>query len=314
MSRGGVAPGDRVERLVRSVAADADFAVVSNPEFLREGAAIDDFMHPDRVVIGSADPRAAEAMRELYRPICGDDVPFLVLRRRSAELAKYAANAFLATKITFINEVANLCEQIDGDIGEVAQAIGLDRRIGPDFLRAGPGYGGSCFPKDTLAYMRTSQDYGAPQRIVEAVIAVNGERKRAMGRRVIRALDGGVHDRTIAMLGLTFKANTDDMRDSPAIDIVQAIQDGGGHVRAYDPQGMTHATYLMSGVTFCQSADEALRGSDAAVVATDWDDFRSLDLAVMKERLTTGIVVDLRNIYDPETMRAAGLNYTSVGR
>ena len=309
-----VGTGDEVDRIIRDVAPDADVSVASNPEFLREGAAIADFKVPDRVVIGVEDDRAADTLRALYRPICPEVAPLFVMRRRSAELTKYAANAFLATKISFINEVADLCEKVDADISEVSHGMGSDRRIGPQFLSPGPGYGGSCFPKDTLAYLRTSKDYDAPQRIVEAVVLANSDRKRAMGRRVVDAMGGDARGKTVAVLGLTFKANTDDMRDSPALDIVRAIQDAGGLVRAFDPKGMEQAATLMDDVTFCSDPYSAMEGSDAVVLTTEWDEFRALDLDRVRSLVSSGVFVDLRNLYDPDAVVAAGLTSHSIGR
>lgn len=309
-----VGTGDEVERIIQSTNPDADFAVVSNPEFLREGAAIDDFKRPDRIVIGSDDARAIEVMREIYRPLHLNKSPIVEMSRRGAELTKYAANAFLAVKITFINEIADLCEKVGADVQDVARGIGLDGRIGSKFLHAGPGYGGSCFPKDTLALLKTSQDYDAPQRIVEAVVAVNDNRKRAMGRKVIQACGGEVRGKTVALLGLTFKPNTDDMRDSPSIAVVRTLQDAGATVRAYDPEGMEQAKLVLDNVTYCQSSYEAMDGADALVIVTEWDAFRALDLNRAKSLLNEPILVDLRNIYPREAVEKAGFRYTSVGR
>ncbi len=309
-----VGTGDEVERIIQSTNPDADFAVVSNPEFLREGAAIDDFKRPDRIVIGSDDARAIEVMREIYRPLHLNKSPIVEMSRRGAELTKYAANAFLAVKITFINEIADLCEKVGADVQDVARGIGLDGRIGSKFLHAGPGYGGSCFPKDTLALLKTSQDYDAPQRIVEAVVAVNDNRKRAMGRKVIQACGGEVRGKTVALLGLTFKPNTDDMRDSPSIAVVRTLQDAGATVRAYDPEGMEQAKLVLDNVTYCQSSYEAMDGADALVIVTEWDAFRALDLNRAKSLLKEPILVDLRNIYPREAVEKAGFRYTSVGR
>ncbi|MFZ2980500.1 MAG: UDP-glucose/GDP-mannose dehydrogenase family protein, partial [Sphingobium sp.] len=292
-----VGTGDEVERIIREANPDADFAVVSNPEFLREGAAIDDFKRPDRIVIGGDNPRGLEVMRQVYRPLYLNKSPLIEMSRRGAELTKYAGNAFLATKITFINEIADLCEKVGADVQDVARGIGLDNRIGSKFLHAGPGYGGSCFPKDTLALLKTSQDYDAPQRIVEAVVAVNDNRKRAMGRKVIAAMGGDVRGKTVALLGLTFKPNTDDMRDSPAIAITQTLEDAGAIVRAYDPEGMESAKSLLPKVVYCTSAYDAADKADAIVIATEWDAFRALDLNRIKTLLTEPIMVDLRNVY-----------------
>ena len=309
-----VGTGDEVERIIRETNPKADFAVVSNPEFLREGAAIDDFKRPDRVVIGGDDPRGLAVMREIYRPLALGRSPIIEMSRRGAELTKYAGNAFLATKITFINEIADLCEKVGADVQEVARGIGLDNRIGAKFLHAGPGYGGSCFPKDTLALLKTAQDYEAPQRIVEAVVAVNDERKRAMGRKVIAACGGDVRGKTIAVLGLTFKPNTDDMRDSPAIAIVQTLEEAGAAVRAYDPEGTGQAKKLLPDIRYCGTAYEAMEGADALVIVTEWDAFRALDLARVKALLKAPVFVDLRNIYPRDVMEKAGFSYTAVGR
>jgi UDPglucose 6-dehydrogenase len=310
-----VGTGDEVERIIRETNPQADFAVVSNPEFLREGAAIRDFKHPDRIVIGSDDERAVEVMRELYRPLfLGGKSPIIEMSRRSAELTKYAGNAFLATKITFINEIADLCEKVGGDVRDVARGIGLDNRIGSKFLNAGPGYGGSCFPKDTLALLKTAQDHETPQRIVEADVAANDLRKRAMGRKVIAACGGDVRGKRIAVLGLTFKPNTDDMRDSPAIAIISALQDAGAEVAACDPEGIEQASKVLSDVTYCASPREAAKGASAAVIVTEWDAYRALDLAQLKSLLAEPVLVDLRNVYERETVEAAGLRYVAVGR
>ena len=309
-----VGTGDEVERIIREAAPQAQFGVVSNPEFLREGAAIDDFKRPDRIVIGSEDDRATEVMRQVYRPLYLNAAPILVTRRRTAELIKYAGNAFLATKITFINEIADLCEKVGADVKDVSRGIGLDNRIGSKFLHAGPGYGGSCFPKDTLALLKTSQDYDAPQRIVEAVVAVNDTRKRAMGRKIIAAMGGDVRGKTVAVLGLTFKPNTDDMRDSPAIAVIQTLQDAGATVKAYDPEGVEQARKVLDNVEYCDGPYSAIEGADALAIVTEWDEFRALDLARVKSLLTSPVLVDLRNIYVPDEVRAAGFDYTSIGR
>ncbi len=309
-----VGTGDEVERILREARPDIEFHVVSNPEFLREGAAIDDFKRPDRIVIGAENEKAREVMRQLYRPLYLNASPIVNMSRRGAELTKYAANAFLATKITFINEIADLCEKVGADVQDVARGIGLDGRIGKKFLHAGPGYGGSCFPKDTLALLKTAQDYDAPQRIVEAVVAVNDNRKRAMGRKIIAAMGGDVRGKTVAILGLTFKPNTDDMRDSPAISIIQTLQDGGAIVRAYDPEGIEQAKHVLDDVIYCASPYEALDGAAAAALVTEWNEFRALDLPRVKSLLTTPTFVDLRNVYNDEEMAAVGLNYTGVGR
>jgi UDPglucose 6-dehydrogenase len=309
-----VGTGDEVERIIAEVRPHGDFAVVSNPEFLREGAAIDDFKRPDRIVIGTEDARAKEVMTEVYRPLYLNQAPLVMTGRRTAELIKYAANAFLATKITFINEMADLCEKVGANVQEVARGIGLDNRIGAKFLHAGPGYGGSCFPKDTLALIKTAQDFESPIQLVETVVRVNDLRKRAMGRRVIHALEGNVRGKTIAVLGLTFKPNTDDMRDAPSLAIIQTLQDGGAIIKAYDPEGMNAAKGLLTNVEFCVNPYECATGADALVIVTEWNAFRALDLDKMKSLLTQPIVVDLRNIYRPEEMRKRGFVYTSVGR
>jgi UDPglucose 6-dehydrogenase len=309
-----VGTGDEVERVMREVRPDLDFAVVSNPEFLREGAAIADFKRPDRIVVGTSDPRAREVMNEIYRPLYLNQAPMVFTDRRTSELIKYAANAFLATKITFINEIADLCEAVGANVQEVARGMGLDNRIGAKFLHAGPGYGGSCFPKDTLALVKTAQDNATPLRIVETVAAVNDQRKRAMARRVIQACDGSVRGKTIAVLGLTFKPNTDDMRDAPSIAVVQALQDAGALIRAYDPEGMEQARETLQNVTYANSAYECIEGADALCLVTEWDAFRALDLDRVRKALKSPIVVDLRNVYRPEEMRRNGFTYVSIGR
>jgi nucleotide sugar dehydrogenase len=309
-----VGTGDEVERIIRETRPEADFAVVSNPEFLREGAAIADFKRPDRIVIGTEDARAAQVMTELYRPLYLNQAPLIVTSRRTAELTKYAANAYLATKITFINEIANLCEQVGANVQDVARGIGLDNRIGTKFLHAGPGYGGSCFPKDTLALIKTAQDYEAPVRIVETVAAVNDQRKRAMGRKVIAACGGSVRGETVAVLGLTFKPNTDDMREAPSIDVIRTLQDAGARVRAYDPEGMEAARAVLSDVDYARDPYDCAKGAAALVIVTEWDLFRALDLGRLKAALARPVVVDLRNIYRPDDMRKNGFQYSSVGR
>lgn len=309
-----VGTGREVARIVREANPDASFDVVSNPEFLREGAAISDFMRPDRVVIGIESERARAVMRMLYRPLNLIETPILFTSLETAELIKYAANSFLATKITFINEMADLCEKVGADVQDVARGIGLDGRIGSKFLHAGPGYGGSCFPKDTLALARTAQDVGAPARIVEAVVDINDKRKKAMADRVVGACGGSVEGKTIAVLGLTFKPNTDDMRDAPSLDIVPALQAAGATVRAYDPEGMDEARGLLDDVVWCEDAYEAMDGADALVIITEWNEFRLLDLDRMKTLLKTPVMVDLRNIYKPRELTAAGFEYTSIGR
>ena len=309
-----VGTGDEVERIVREVRPDSRIAVVSNPEFLREGAAISDFKHPDRIVIGADDSRARDVMQEAYRPLYLNNQPILFMARRTAELTKYAANAFLATKITFINEIADLCEATGANVQDVARGIGLDNRIGRKFLHAGPGYGGSCFPKDTLALVKTGHDAGAPLRIVETVVAINDQRKRAMARKVIAACGGSVRGKTIALLGLTFKPNTDDMRDAPSLMIIPALQDNGAKIRAYDPEGMGQAKAMLDNVEFAQSAYAAVEGADALVLVTEWDAFRALDLTKVKTLLKFPVVVDLRNVYRPDEMERHGFTYVSIGR
>jgi UDPglucose 6-dehydrogenase len=310
-----VGTGDRVEAIIREVCPDKQVAVVSNPEFLREGAAIGDFKRPDRIVIGTDDPFGRDVMREVYRPLYLNESPILFTGRRTAELIKYAANAFLATKITFINEIADLCEAVGANVQEVSRGIGLDNRIGAKFLHAGPGYGGSCFPKDTLALLKTAEDYETPVHVVEAVVKVNESRKRAMGRKILHALGEGEHrGKTVALLGLTFKPNTDDMRDSPAIAIVQSLLDAGVAVRAFDPEGMEAAKPMLGDITYCSDAYEAATGADAVALVTEWDVFRALDLKRLAGLLNQQVLVDLRNVYNPEEAARAGFQYTSVGR
>ncbi len=309
-----VGTGRKVAEVLRRVRPDGEFDVVSNPEFLREGSAIGDFMRPDRVVIGAESEEARAVMRELYRPLFLSETPILFTKIETAELTKYAANSFLATKISFINEIADLCEQVGADVQDVAKGIGLDGRIGRKFLHAGPGYGGSYFPKDCLALVKTAQDAGSPISIVEAVIRVNDDRKEAMAARVIRACGGNVRDKTLAILGVTFKPNTDDMRDSPSLVIVPALQKAGAKIRAYDPEGMTEAAKLMQDVAFCANAYDAMKDADALVIVTEWNEFRALDFGRVKSLLRTPAVIDLRNIYKPDDMSAAGFYYVSVGR
>ena len=311
-----VGTGDEVERILSEAGPSVKFAVASNPEFLREGAAITDFKRPDRIVIGTEDEWARGVMREVYRPLFLNQSPILFTSRRTSELIKYAANAFLAVKITFINEMADLCEKVGADVQDVSRGIGMDGRIGAKFLHAGPGYGGSCFPKDTLALLKTAADYEAPTRIVEAVVAVNDSRKRAMGRKVIEALGGpdAARGKTVAMLGLTFKPNTDDMRDSPAISIALALADAGVGVVAYDPEGMELARPLMPDVTMAAGTYAAIEGADAVVIVTEWDAFRALDFARIKRIASAPVMVDLRNVYDPAEVRALGFAYSSIGR
>ena len=308
------AAGDEVEEIIRKKRPDGEFAVVSNPEFLREGAAIKDFKIPDRVVVGTDDDRAREVMQELYRPLFLNETPILFTARRTSELIKYAANAFLAVKITFINEMADLCEKVGANVQEVSRGIGLDGRIGKKFLNAGPGYGGSCFPKDTLALTKTANDHNSPVRIVDTVVEVNAARKKAMAEKVIAAMGGDVKGKTIGVLGLAFKQNTDDMRDAPSLDIIPALQAAGAKIRAYDPEAMDEAAHLLSDIEFAKSAYDAVQDADAMVIITEWDQFRALDFERIKEALSTNIVVDLRNIYSPDDMAARGFKYTSIGR
>ncbi|QQQ18211.1 UDP-glucose/GDP-mannose dehydrogenase family protein [Brevundimonas vitis] len=315
-----VGTGDEIERIIRERRPDAQFAVVSNPEFLREGAAIGDFKRPDRVVIGINDmdgetgARAKAVMTEIYRPLNLNESPLLFVGRRTSELIKYAANAFLAMKITFINEMADLCEAVGADVQQVARGIGLDNRIGSKFLHAGPGYGGSCFPKDTLALVRTATDAGSPVRLVETTVEVNDARKKAMAGRVEAALGGDLTGKTVALLGLTFKPNTDDMRDSPALDLVPGLISRGAAVKAFDPEGMEEAAKMLTGLTFVEGPYEAIEGADAVVIVTEWDPFRALDLDRVKSLAKGSVIVDLRNVYRPEDMRARGFDYHSIGR
>jgi UDPglucose 6-dehydrogenase len=309
-----VGTGDEIERMIRQLRPDADVNVVSNPEFLREGAAIRDFKHPDRIIVGTEDDRAKEVMAELYRPLYLNAAPILYTDRRTAELIKYAANAFLATKITFINEIAELSEKVGADVQQVARGIGLDNRIGTKFLHAGPGFGGSCFPKDTLALIKAGQDHEAPIRIVETVVAVNDQRKRAMARKVAGALGGNLRGKTVAVLGLTFKPNTDDMREAPSIALVTALTDMGAAVRAYDPAGMEQAKRLLPDIAYADSAYACAEDADALVIVTEWEQFRALDLARLKAIMARPVVVDLRNIYRPEDMAKHGFVYQAVGK
>ncbi len=313
-----VGTGDKVEEILSELAGDFPIAVVSNPEFLREGAAIGDFKRPDRIVIGTEDARAQQVMRDIYRPLYLNESPILFTGRRTSELIKYAANAFLATKITFINEIADLCEAVGANVQDVSRGIGLDNRIGAKFLHAGPGYGGSCFPKDTLALLKTAEDYETPVRIVEAVVQVNDNRKRAMGRKVIKALGGdganGVKGKTVAVLGLTFKPNTDDMRDAPSLAIIQSLLDAGVTVRAHDPEGMEIARGMMPEVTYCRDAYDAAEGADAVAIVTEWDTYRALDLKRLAGVMTGNAMIDLRNVYPPADAARAGFAYSSIGR
>jgi UDPglucose 6-dehydrogenase len=309
-----VGTGDEVERIIRATVPSAASWVVSNPEFLREGAAIEDFKRPDRIVIGTDNEDAREIMREIYRPLHINHSPLMFTGRRTAELIKYASNAFLATKITFINEMADLCEAAGADVQDVAHGVGLDNRIGSKFLHAGPGYGGSCFPKDTLALLKTAEDFGAPLRIVESVVRVNDMRKRAMGRKVIRAMGGDVRGKRIGVLGLTFKPNTDDMRDAPSIPLIQALQDAGASVQAYDPEGTDQARQLFNDVIFLPDPYSVAQDADAIVIVTEWDEFRALDLPRMASVMNEPTLVDLRNIYPDHEARRAGFAYTGLGR
>ena len=310
-----VGTGDEVEAIIKRARPDAQFAVVSNPEFLREGAAIEDFKRPDRVVVGAEDERAQAVMRDLYRPLSLNETPIVFTDRRTSELIKYAANAFLAMKITFINEMADLCEKVGADVQSVAKGIGLDKRIGSKFLNAGPGYGGSCFPKDTLALVKTAQDYGAPTRLIETTVEVNDARKKAMARKVAAAMQlEDLTGRTIGVLGLTFKPNTDDMRDAPSLDIIPALQALGAKVQAFDPEGAKEASHMLEGVEFKTGAYEAAEGVDALVIITEWDQFRALDLDRLKLLMRAPVVVDLRNVYKPAEMARHGLTYASIGR
>ena len=309
-----VGTGDEVDRIVRETNPDAQFAVASNPEFLREGAAIQDFKRPDRIVVGIEDERARPVMEEVYRPLYLNQAPIQFTGRRASVLSEYAANAFLAMKITYINEIAELCENVGADVQQVARGIGLDNRIGSKFLHAGPGYGGSCFPKDTLALVKTAEDAGAPIRLIETTVAINESRKRAMARKVVAVCNGSVRGKTIAVLGLTFKPNTDDMRDAPSIAIIQALQDGGAQVRAYDPEGMDAARMMITDVDFCDNPYVAAQGAAAVVIVTEWDALRALDLPRLKGVMSGDGLVDLRNIYRPADAEAAGFVYVSVGR
>ncbi len=309
-----VGTGREVERIIRQTRPDAEFEMASNPEFLREGAAIEDFMRPDRVVCGAESDWARDLLRKLYRPLYINETPILFTQLETAELIKYAANAFLATKITFINEIADLCEQTGVNVQDVAKGIGLDGRIGGKFLHAGPGYGGSCFPKDTQALVATGRKHGAPLRIVEAVVDINETRKQRMAEKVIGAMGGDVAGKTIAVLGLTFKPETDDMRDSPSLVIIPALQAAGANIRAYDPEGMHEARKLLDGLIWCDGAYEASEGADAVVIITEWNQFRALDLDRLKRLLSQPLMIDLRNIYKPAEMGQAGFVYHSVGR
>jgi len=309
-----VGTGREVERIIRETAPKADFEMASNPEFLREGAAIEDFMRPDRVVCGAESERARELLRSLYRPLYINETPILFTALETAELIKYAANAFLATKITFINEVADLCEKVNVNVQDVARGIGLDGRIGGKFLHAGPGYGGSCFPKDTQALVAIGKKHDTPFRIVETVIDINDRRKRSMADKVIAACGGSIKDKTVGVLGLTFKPETDDMRDSPSLEIVPALQAAGAAVRAFDPEGMNEAKKLLKDLVWCEDAYDVAAGADVLVLVTEWNQFRALDLPRLKSLLKQPLVVDLRNVYKPAEMQQAGFTYHSVGR
>jgi UDPglucose 6-dehydrogenase len=309
-----VGTGDEIERIIRELRPDIDVAVVSNPEFLREGAAIRDFKHPDRIVVGTHDERAKSVMAEIYRPLYLNQAPIVYTERRTAELIKYAANAFLATKITFINEIADLCEKVGADVQEVARGIGLDNRIGPKFLHAGPGFGGSCFPKDVRALIKTAHDHDMPMRILEAVETVNDTRKRAMARKVSSAFAGVLRGKTVAVLGLTFKPNTDDLRESPSIELITALQDMGARVRAYDPVAMEQAKQVFADVTYCRDPYDCAEEADAIVIVTEWEQFRALDFGRLRDLMACPVMVDLRNVYRPEDMKKYGFAYTSVGR
>jgi len=309
-----VGTGDAVEEIVRKANPQASFDVVSNPEFLREGAAIDDFKHPDRIVVGAETARAGDTMRRLYRPFDLNETSLLMVNRRTSELIKYAGNAFLATKITFINEMADLCESVGADVEEVARGIGLDSRIGPKFLSAGPGYGGSCFPKDTMAVVKTARQVGSPLNIIETVVDVNAKRKKAMANKIIEAVGGDVSGKTVALLGLAFKPDTDDMRESPAIDIVAALQDAGANIRAYDPEAMREAAKILSDIEYCTDAYDCAKGADVLCVVTEWDKFKALDFVHLKDLLNANLLVDLRNVYVPDDVRAYGFEYVSIGR
>jgi UDPglucose 6-dehydrogenase len=309
-----VGTGDEVERIIKETAPEKQVAVVSNPEFLREGAAVHDFKHPDRIVVGANDERAREIVAEIYRPLSLNRAPILYTSRRNAELIKYAANAFLATKITFINEIADLCEKVGGDVQEIARGIGLDNRIGSKFLHAGPGFGGSCFPKDVRALIKTAQDHEVPLRILEAVASVNENRKRAMARKVAAMFTDGLRGKTIAVLGLSFKPNTDDMREAPSIALITALQDMGARVRAFDPASIEQAKGILSDVSYGESAYACADGADALVITTEWEQFRALDLKHLQKLMKRPVIIDLRNIYPFEEISRAGFDYACVGR
>ena len=309
-----VGTGDELERIFREEFPEKDIAVVSNPEFLREGAAINDFKHPDRIVIGTEDDRAIAVMREVYRPVYLNEAPLFICERRTSELVKYAANAFLAMKITFINEIADLCEHVGADVQKVAKGIGMDKRIGDKFLHAGPGYGGSCFPKDTLALMKTAQDHNSPLRLIETTVSINDHRKLAMGRRVIDACDGDVQGKKIAVLGLTFKPETDDMRDAPSIAIIQELLDSGADVHVFDPEGMEAARHVLGPVTYGGNPYEIASKADALVVITEWNEFRAIDFRRLRQEMKSPTIVDLRNIYKSEEMAKYGFRHIPIGK
>ena len=309
-----VGTGDEVERIIRQANPDAEIDVVSNPEFLREGAAIADFKRPDRIVIGAESERAAAVLKSVYRPLFLNEAPMLVCDRRTSELIKYAGNAFLAMKITFINEIADLCERVGADVQKVAKGIGMDKRIGDKFLHAGPGYGGSCFPKDTLALAKTAQDHDMSLTLVEATVNFNDRRKRAMARKVAAACDGTVREKRIGILGLTFKPNTDDLRDAPALSIIQALQDAGAIVHTYDPEGMTAARALLSDVCFGESTYDVATDADAIVIVTEWDAFRALDFPRLRSLMRKPVLVDLRNVYNEAEVTQHGFAYVGIGR
>ena len=309
-----VGTGREVERIIRETRPEADFDVASNPEFLREGSAINDFMRPDRVVVGTESPRARAVLSALYRPLFLIETPVLFTTLETAEVTKYACNSFLATKITFINEIADLCERVGADVHDVARGIGLDGRIGRKFLHPGPGYGGSCFPKDTLAFVRTAQEYGAPSRIVEAVVEVNDQRKHRMVEKIVNACGGRVKGKTIAVLGVTFKPNTDDMREAPSLVILPGLREAGASIRAFDPEGMDEAKSVLEDIVWCTDSYNAMEGADCLVILTEWNEFRALDLQRMKGLLRESTIIDLRNIYEHGEMEAAGFKYFSIGR
>jgi UDPglucose 6-dehydrogenase len=309
-----VGTSDEVERIIREMRPDIEVAVVSNPEFLREGSAIHDFKRPDRIIIGTDDEHAKKVVAEIYRPLCLNQAPIFSTGRRTAELIKYATNAFLATKISFINEIADLCEKVGADVQEVARGIGLDNRIGSKFLHPGPGFGGSCFPKDLRALIKTAQDYGVPMRILEAVDTVNDMRKRAMARKVSSTFAGVLRGKTVAVLGLTFKPNTDDMREAPSIPLIIALQDMGAKVRVYDPMGMEQAKQVLAHVTYCRGPYDCVEEADAAVIVTEWEQFRALDLERVRDLMACPVIVDLRNVYRPEDMKKQGFIYTCIGQ